>query len=415
MAFLGRLRDFMREQSRNYKVLLIRSTVASFLTQLVQNFNNLYIVELGATPFQLSAVRAVGSAVSALVSIPAGWLSDVYSLKKIMILGMILQVLSVALYAFAQDWVWIIAAMIFATMTMTLVFRMQNIFVANSLSDRRRATGYAMRTTVMQFFSIFAPTIGGIIVHLSGGISVQGIRPLYFIQLVGFAAISIYVALNLEDVETEGSFRTSELIGHYREMFGTGENLGRFAFIQAMGSITWGLSMPFPFVYAAEFKGADSLIIGYMGTCYVLLSMLLAIPMGNLADSRGRKFTIYVTRPFFYASYLLLVLAPPGASWVLLLAWCCRGVMMSSSAWMTMSMEMVPREFRGRWTGFISLLQNLIRVPAMLLGGYLYESVDPALVFILPIFVDALIRIPILRTIPDTMKPPERIEEAGPS
>ncbi len=78
---------------------------------------------------------------------------------------------------------------------------------------------------------------------------------------------------------------------------------------------------------------------------------------------------------------------------------------MSSSAWMTMSMEMVPREFRGRWTGFISLLQNLIRVPAMLLGGYLYESVNPALVFIIPIFVDALIRIPILRTIPDTVKP----------
>jgi len=405
MAFLGKLRDFMREQSRNYKVLLTRSTIASFLTQLVQNFNSLYIVELGATPFQLSAVRAIGSAVSALVSIPAGWLSDVYSLKKIMILGMTLQVLSVALYAFAQDWMWIVAAMIFATLTMTLVFRMQNIFIANSLSDRNRATGYAMRTTVMQFFSIFAPTIGGIIVHLFGGISVQGIRPLFYIQLVGFSVISLYVAINLEDVETRGTFQASELIGHYREMFQTGENLGRFAFIQALGAATWGMSMPFPFIYAAEFKGADSLIIGYMGTSYVLVSMLMAIPMGNLADSRGRKFTIYVTRPFFYASHILLVLAPPGASWVLLLAWCCRGVVMSSSAWMTMSMEMVPREFRGRWTGFISLLQNLIRVPAMLLGGYLYESVNPALVFIFPIFVDALIRMPILRTIPDTVKP----------
>jgi hypothetical protein len=40
----------------------------------------------------------------------------------------------------------------------------------------------------------------------------------------------------------------------------------------------------------------------------------------------------------------------------------------------------------------------------MLLGGYLYESVNPALVFIIPIIVDALIRIPILRTIPDTVK-----------
>jgi MFS family permease len=403
-GLLGGLKDFYREQSKNYKILLTRGVVVSFLNQLVQNFNSLYIVELGATPFQLSAVRALGSAVSALVSIPAGWLSDVYSLKNIMILGMALQVLSVTCYAFAQNWIWIVFAMIFATLTMTLVFRMQNIFIANSLSDRNIATGYAMRTTVIQFFSIFAPTIGGVLVHFFGGISVQGIRPLYFVQLVGFSAVSVYVALNLEDVKTNGSFKTSELIGQYREMFQARENLKRFAFIQALGSATWGLSMPFPFVYAAEFKGADSLIIGYMGTCFVLLSMIFAIPMGNLADSKGRKFSIYVTRPFFYASYLLLVLAPPGASWVLLLAWCCRGVMMSSSAWMTMSMEMVPREYRGRWTGFINLLQNLIRVPAMLLGGYLYESVNPALVFIIPIFVDALIRLPVLRTIPDTVK-----------
>ncbi len=404
MAFLGKLRAFMREQSKNYKVLMVRSVVASFLMQLVQNFSNLYIVELGATPFQLSAIRAIGSAVSALVSIPAGWLSDVYSLKKIMILGMVLQVLSVAFYAFAQDWVWIIAAMICATLTMTLVFRMQNILVANSLSDHNRATGYAMRTTLRQFFSIFAPTIGGVLVHLFGGISVEGIRPLFFIQLVGSLVISVYVALNLEDVKTIGRVKASELIGHYREMFRAGENLGRFAFLQALGSITWGLSMPFPFVYAVEFKGADSLIIGYMGTCFVLFSMLLAIPMGNLADTKGRKFTIYITRPFFYASYLLLVIAPPGATWVLLLAWCCRGVMMSNSAWMTMSMEMVPQEYRGRWTGFTSLLQNLVRVPAMLFGGYLYESGNPALVFIIPIFVDALIRIPLLRTIPDTLE-----------
>lgn len=403
MAIIGRIRDFMRDQSRNYNVLLVRSVVATFLRMLAANFNNLYIVELGATPFQLSAVRALGSAMSALVSIPAGWLSDVYSLKKIMLFGMFLQVLSTVCYAFAQNWVWIIAAMIFGTLTMTLVFRMQNIIIANSLSDQNRATGYGIRTTVRQFLAIFAPTIGGILVHYFGGISVEGIRPLYFIQLFGFSAVSLYVAFKLEDVKTNGSFQTNELIGHYKEMFATGKNLGRFALIQALGSITMGLSMPFPFVYAADFKGANSLIIGYMGTCFVLVSMLLAIPMGNLADARGRKFIIYLTRPFFYVSYLLLVIAPLGAAWVLLLAWGCRGVMMSSNAFNTMSMEMVPREYRGRWTGFISFFQNLLRVPAMLIGGYLYESVNPILVFIIPIFVDALIRMPILRTIPDTV------------
>jgi len=401
----------MRDQTRNYNVLLTRSVVASFMRQLVENFTNIYIVELGATPIQLSAVRAIGAGASALVSIPAGWLSDVYSLKKIMILGMGLQILSVACYAFAQDWQWIIAAIIFGTLTMTFVFRMQNVIIANSLTDTTRATGFAIRTTVRQFLAIFAPTIGGALVHLSGGISIKGIRPLYFIQLIGFTAISIYVARNLEDVETHKSVEASKMIGHFKEMLASGKNLGRFAFVQALGSVTFGMSMPFSFLYAADIKGANSLTIGYMGTAFVLVSMLLAIPIGNLAAPRGRKFTIYITRPVFYVSNLLLVLAPLGAPWVLLLAWGCRGVMMSANAFNTMSMEMVPPEYRGRWTGFVSLFQNLLRVPAILLGGYIYENINPALVFLIPIAVDLLIRMPILTTVPDTLKrqqPPVR-------
>lgn len=406
---LTRLREFQQRQTKNFNVLLNRAVGESFLTQLVENFSNLYIVELGATPFQLSQIQSIGSAISALVSIPAGWLSDVYSTKRIIIFGMLVQVISVALYAFAEDVSWVLIAMALTTLTMTLVFRIQNILFANSLSDRDRATGYALRTMITQFFSIFAPTIGGILVFAYGGISVEGIRPLYFIQLIGFLLLTAYVAIRLEEKEASSGFKTRELLGQYKEMFKGRKHLTRFAFLQALGSLTWSISLPFHFVYAAEFKNANSLTIGYMGTCYVLVSMIFAMPFGDLADSRGRKYTIYITRPFFYGSLLLLVLAPPDVGWILLLAWGMRGMLMASSAWETMSMEMVPKEYRGRWTGFISLVQNLVRVPAMLLGGYLYESVSPELVFIIPILVDALIRLPVLRTIPDTVAPRGKI------
>ncbi len=404
MSLLGKLREFLSKQSKNYKVLLVRGIGAQSFQQLVMNFNSLYIVELGASAFQLSTVRAVGSVVSAAISLPVGWLSDVYSIKKIMTLGMIIQILSVAFYAFALDWRWIIAAVVCATLTMTLVFRIENIILANSLADHNRARGYGTRETIMRVFSVFAPTIGGLIVHLFGGISVEGIRPLYYIQLVGFSAVSLFVIWKLDDIEVDRNERRNNFLEEYREMFNSGKNLKMFAILQSMGSITWGLSMPFPFVYAADFKGADAILVGYMGTSFGVIAMLLAIPMGIWADKRGRKFTIFLTRPFFYASYILLILAPPEASWVLLLAWSCRGVMMSSRSWMTMSMEMVPQKFRGRWTGFLSLLSNAIRVPAMLLGGYLYESGNPELVFIIPVLVDLFVRMPMLTRIPETMK-----------
>lgn len=404
MGLFDAIRDFLQKQSKNYRVLLIRGAAASFLTQLSQNFDNIYIVELGATPLQLGGIRAIGSAVSAVFSIPAGWLSDVYSIKKILLLGMVIQLLSIAFYAFAQDWRWIIIGVIFGTLTMTLVWRTQSIIIANSLTDRDRAKGYGFRTAIIQLFSLFAPTIGGVLVHFFGGISIEGIRPLYYIQLAGYAIITIYVAIELEDVRFKIEAGARRLLTGFREMFRRGKALKRFAFLQALGSITWGMSMPFPFIYAVEYKGANSLIVGYMGTCLVLISMLVAIPLGTLADSRGRKFTIFLTRPFFYASNLLLILTPPTMPWLLLVAWCLRGVIMGSNAWMTMSMELVPPEYRGRWTGLTGLLQHLTRIPAMLIGGYLYQSLDPRLVFIIPILVDAIIRMPILYTIPETLQ-----------
>jgi MFS family permease len=347
----------------------------------------------------------VGSALSAVISIPAGWLSDKYSIKKIMILGMIVQIFSATFYAFAYDVNWIIIGLILTTLTMTLVHRTEGIFIANSLADRSRAKGLGIRTTIIGIFSIFAPTLGGLLVHRFGGISVEGIRPLYYIQIIGFTVISIYVILKLVDTETERGITTRDFVGDFKEMLGSGKHLKRFALLQSLGSITWGMSMPFIFIYVADFKDANSVVIGYMGTCLVLVSMLIAIPLGSLADTKGRKFTIFLSRPFFWLSYILLILAPRGVSWILMLAWCMRGFMWGGmNAWDTMRQEMVPQEFRGRWIGFIGLIQNFIRVPAMLLGGYLYENIDPRLVFIIPVIVDAFVRMPMLTTIPDTLK-----------
>ena len=64
----------------------------------------------------------------------------------------------------------------------------------------------------MQFFSIFAPTIGGLLVHFFGGISVEGIRPLYFVQLIGYVGILGYVGYSLEDVDVESRVEARELV-----------------------------------------------------------------------------------------------------------------------------------------------------------------------------------------------------------
>jgi MFS family permease len=47
--------------------------------------------------------------------------------------------------------------------------------------------------------------------------------------------------------------------------------------------------MAFSAVYAHEVKGADALVLGLMATSTAAVSIVLAVPMGRLADRIGRS------------------------------------------------------------------------------------------------------------------------------
>ncbi len=68
----------------------------------------------------------------------------------------------------------------------------------------------------------------------------------------------------------------------------------------------------------------------------------------------------------------------------------------------TMYWETVPAEKRGRWFGFTGIF-NIFSVPASILGGFMWQAGMMELVLLIPILTEALIVIPILATIPDTL------------
>ena len=70
----------------------------------------------------------------------------------------------------------------------------------------------------------------------------------------------------------------------------------------------------------------------------------------------------------------------------------------------TMTMELVPRELRGKLTGMVTMIQSLIAISAPIIGGYIYQILNPSLLFLLWVAIDVFIMMPILSTIPETLK-----------
>lgn len=392
----------MGRQSHNYRMMLVRSGGHTFLFNFTGNYNSIYTTALGADAVTLGSMRGLSGVVNMLISMPSGWLSDIYSLKKLMGLGMAIYLLMVAMYAFARDWTWILVAMILSPLTMAFMFRSQNIMISNGLRDEDRATGFGLRQIIAQVAGLISPIPAALLIERLGGLTVEGIRPLYFLRLFGLAILYIFVYMKLTDVPPQPRSREGTFLQDFREVLEGKEGLKAWVAVGCLGSVVWGIMEPFTFLYAAEFKGADALTLGVMTTVSTLISILVAIPINRIADDRGRKTAIYIIRPFLYVWMILLVVAP-SPTW-LIVAWAFRGVGMGSSAWETLGMELVPAGQRGRWMGITNTLGSLFRIPAPIIGGVLYSGLNPSLLFLIPLALDLGIRVPILAfRVPETI------------
>jgi len=76
----------------------------------------------------------------------------------------------------------------------------------------------------------------------------------------------------------------------------------------------------------------------------------------------------------------------------------------SSGATSAMTMEVVPLEQQGRWGGLLGFFVGLVTIPAPILGGLMWRELGPMYVFLAPMVFDLLLRIPLLATMPETLK-----------
>jgi MFS family permease len=398
--------NFVRRQTRNYRVLLVRKLGYNLFGRLSNQYTSLYAVSLGVDMIGLGTLNSVGSAVSTILSLPVGRLVDRYSLRKMMLFAMILEILVPFTYALAWNWIMLIPALIFFQLTgfRSIAVAIENVYIASSVKNEDRASGFGVATVLATIGGTVAPIIAAYLVITFGGINTTGIRPLFIIQLVGLIPLAIAIFLKITETsksELEKGGGTNNFLRDFRSVFENARGLKRFIFMECLGDFSMGMVFPFAMVFAVEGKNADPLILGYMGVAATLSNMIFAIPIGRLADRIGRKKTLTLMRPIMYASYLLIAFAP-GAYW-LILAWAFVGFPWEWIVWSAMSMEMVPEDQRGRWSGMLMLFDNVVRIPAPIIGGILYETVGPTVLFVLPVVIDLFLRIPVLLTTHETL------------
>jgi len=387
---------FLERMPSNLRVMLVRSSVASFVTN-VNPYTSLYIVALGATGTQLGLLNSVAMALSAAFALLTGWVSDRADRKTVYLVGAFIGLLVPLVYGFAWSWTWLVSAFILAGLSDGVLQPSWAAMYANSIDNRQRGTIYGLVNFFVLAPILFASLIGGAIVSLSGGLTATGIRPLYWLQFALLASVWVFVFrfLAAERRPRRGvssSLRT--MLGDYREVL-RGEGVRSWVMMKSLGSISIGLAGPFWMLYAAVVHKASAMIIAYMVTARTATQIVVSPLSGRLVDAVGRKKMIVMGRAIMYAASAVFLVW--GSAPILILAWVLMGLNDATGiAWSAKEAELVEADQRSRMTAMSQGAFNALAVPASILGGFLWDNVSRLSPFVVMILIDGLLRMPII-------------------
>jgi MFS family permease len=400
VEFLRGLRAVWRRQRSNWKIVVIRQVFNRFFNQLTMQYSSIYVRMLGASPVELGVVSSASGLSGALISPPLGWMRDHYSLRKIYVIGVGLLAVVSLLYAVAYSWQFIAFAILVSGLASSLSSCV--VICDLSLPSRDRATGKALCEGVGALPALFAPTIAAFLITWFGGINTETIRLLYWMQLAAMIGLFIYVSHKLTEIGRENQKYDKTVLDGFKEVFRQGTTVKRWLLFLSLGMFTDNMMATFRYPYAYEVKGASQFILGGIATASILTEVVFSTLFGRIADKIGRKKAFYMLTPLFCSANILFAFAQ-SPIYLLLAGFLLGFRMISGVVYDSITPELMPSEYLGRWRGVLGLVTGLAAIPAAVIGGLVWELIGPEWVFIIPTFIELSVRLPLLHTVPETL------------
>jgi MFS family permease len=392
--------QFVKRQQKAFKANMARLLVSNFSISLTQQYQSIYITELGATPVELGFVTSLGGVASTLITIPTGYLADRYGIKKMLLAGFSIAIVGYAIFGLAFQWQTTALALVATTLAWQITRTVCPMICGTTLASSERATGMQFCDTATAFPRLIAPVVGAYLITRFGGISVEGIRPLYWLGVAGLVIATLIILTFFTDPIRHEKRAPPKILDGLKRVMKEGVMVKRWIAISTLSFLPQFMSIYVP-LYAREVKGASQYTLGLMDSAYWLLIFMLAIPTGLAADRMGKKKVISILTPIYCVSLLLLVYAPSDA---ILIA----SGLLSGCLWLTLVTQvsiwgdLIPMELFGSWSGLMGLFRGLANIFSPILGGLLWNSLGPEYVMYF-LVATQVARVLILATIPSSV------------
>ncbi len=400
MSFIADAYRFLTRQETPFKVNLVKNIGMNFGMGLTQQYQAIFVTALGATALQLGYVTSLGGLVTMMLSIPIGMIADRAGVKRMMTASLLLMIFGLLAFAAAGEWVFTAYAYMFIAVGLLIGNNVCPMVCGACLRSVERTTGMQFCDTASAIPRLFAPIIAALVIGYFGGLTPEGIRPVFFIGATVILLALLYFQRTFKSPvitrQPDGGGLASGLVRVFKE----GVHVKRWIAYYTLMGVPWYLGFYLP-LYAKQVKNAGPIAIGLMDSGFWLIVLLLAVPVGLGSDRLGRKKMILALTPFYCLGVLLLSLS--NNEQMVVISGTLTGFMMLAGVTeSSLTVELVPRELLGSWFGILGFFTGLLSFLGPIIGSAIW-GINPS--YVLFLFVVTQVgKLGILITMPTKMK-----------
>lgn len=357
---------------RNVAIASAAVFLLGFGEELWKKFLPKYLEALGASTPIIGLFGTAGDFFDAIYQYPGGWIADHLGRRCAFLIFIALASAGYVVYLFSPSWPLLFVALALVMAWQSMASPAVFAVIGDSLPRERRAMGFTLQSILKRLPIVIAPIVGGALIT-SIGIT-RGIHVGLVVTLV-LAGVTVLMVLKLN--VTISSPDLTNMRGVWRSFHSA---LKRLLISDIIIRTCEGMTSVLTILYVTNVAGFSIARYGTLIAIQMVVSILVYIPAGKIADRVGRK-------PFVIATFLSFALFPMAVILasnfaLIVLAFVIGGLReIGEPARKAMIVDFAKENVRARSVGLYYLIRSLSITPAALVGGLLWK-VRPELPFI---------------------------------
>ncbi len=338
---------------------------------------------LGAATTVVGLAGGISESSDALLRILSGWLSDKVGRRKpLAVLGYGVSTLAKPFMYLVTTWGGVLAIRFADRLGKGIRTSSRDALLADSLSPSERGRGFGLHRAMDTAGAVLGLALAAFIVYLLQGgrieLSLETYRWLVVVGVIP-AVLALLVLIILVKEKRRASKGSSSF------EVGVGK-LGEFdrrfkLFLVVIALFTLGNSSDFFVILRSQNLDTPVVQIILMLVLFNIVYALTSVPAGILSDKLGRRGVISFGWLIYALIYLGFALA--SARWQLWLLFAGYGIYYGIVEGVSRAFvaDLVPVEKRGTAYGFYHGVVGLTLLPASLIAGWLWQTLNPAAPF----------------------------------